>query len=106
MSKTFRPWDMQQDFLLPPSLLVCLPEHHLARFVVDVVEELDVGFIDGTPAVSAHHQTQRLHAHLPVRAPPGRPSRCGLFPVALPEVADGAGPAWEIVAVIKGESRP
>jgi transposase len=42
MSKTFRPWDVRKDFLLPPSLLDWLPEHHLARFVLEVVEELDL----------------------------------------------------------------
>jgi transposase len=42
MSKTFRPWDVHQDFLLPPSLLDWLPEGHLARFILDVVEELDL----------------------------------------------------------------
>ncbi|WIG95728.1 IS1182 family transposase [Myxococcus sp. SDU36] len=43
MSKKFRPWNVQQAFLLPPSLLDWLPEHHLARFVLEVVEELDLG---------------------------------------------------------------
>jgi len=43
MSKKYRPWNVQQDFLLPPSLLDWLPEHHLARFVLEVVEELDLG---------------------------------------------------------------
>lgn len=42
MSKTFRPWDVRQAFLLPPSLLDWLPENHLARFVLEVVEELDL----------------------------------------------------------------
>jgi transposase len=42
MTKTFRPWDVRQDFLLPPSLLDWLPENHLARFVLEVVEELDL----------------------------------------------------------------
>jgi transposase len=42
MSKTFRPWEVRQGFLLPPSLLDWLPEHHLARFILDVVEELDL----------------------------------------------------------------
>ncbi|WP_158616210.1 hypothetical protein [Corallococcus sp. AB049A] len=45
MSKKFRPWNVQQDYLLPPSLLDWLPEHHLARFVQEVVEELDLGAI-------------------------------------------------------------
>jgi transposase len=36
------PCDRQQPFLLPPSLEDWLPADHLARFVIDVVEELDL----------------------------------------------------------------
>lgn len=35
--------DRQQTFLMPPSLEDWLPEDHLARFVIDVVEQLDLG---------------------------------------------------------------
>ena len=45
MSKTYRPWNVRQDMLLPPSLLDWLPEDHLARFVLEVVEELDLSAI-------------------------------------------------------------
>jgi len=38
----FRPIDRQTAYLLPPSVDDWLPEHHLARFVVDVVEQLDL----------------------------------------------------------------
>ncbi len=38
----FRPIDRQTAYLLPPSVDDWLPEHHLARFVVDVVDQLDV----------------------------------------------------------------
>ncbi len=38
----FRPIDRQTAYLLPPSVDDWLPEEHLARFVVDVVEHLDV----------------------------------------------------------------
>ena len=34
--------DRQTDYLLPPSVEDWLPEDHLARFVVDVVERLDL----------------------------------------------------------------
>lgn len=47
MSKTFRPYQPEQSLLLPPSLEDWLPEGHLARFVSDVVEELDLGEIYG-----------------------------------------------------------
>jgi len=38
----FRPIDRQTDYLLPPSVQDWLPESHLARYVVDVVEALDL----------------------------------------------------------------
>jgi len=42
MPKTFRPYIPEQSLLLPPSLSDWVPEGHLARFVSDVVDELDV----------------------------------------------------------------
>jgi hypothetical protein len=38
MGKSFRSDDLNQALLLPPSLHDWLPEKHLARFLVDVVE--------------------------------------------------------------------
>ncbi|EQD34953.1 transposase of ISThsp16, IS1182 family, partial [mine drainage metagenome] len=37
----FRPIDREADYLLPPSVQDGLPESHLARYIVDVVEGLD-----------------------------------------------------------------
>jgi transposase len=45
--KTFRPYEPDQLLLLPPSIEEWLPEGHLARFVSEVVEELDLGEIEG-----------------------------------------------------------
>jgi transposase len=42
---TFRPYDPDQQYLLPPSLGDWLPEGHLAYFVREVVEQLDLGAI-------------------------------------------------------------
>ena len=42
MSKQFRSCNLNQALLLPPSLQDWLPEGHLARFVADVVETLDL----------------------------------------------------------------
>ena len=42
MSKRFRSCDLNQAYLLPPSLQDWLPEGHLARFVAEVVEALDL----------------------------------------------------------------
>jgi hypothetical protein len=42
MAKTFRSYLPEQDLLLPPSLRDWLPENHLAYFVSDVVDQLDL----------------------------------------------------------------
>ena len=42
MPTSFRPYAPDQDLLLPPSLGDWLPEGHLAYFISDVVEELDL----------------------------------------------------------------
>ena len=42
MSKQFRSCNLNQAYLLPPSLDDWLPEGHLARFVAEVVEALDL----------------------------------------------------------------
>lgn len=41
-TRTFRPYEPDQLLLLPPSLRDWLPADHLAYFVADVVEELDL----------------------------------------------------------------
>ncbi len=46
MSKTYKPYQPEQDLLLPPSLKDWLPEKHLAYFVSDVVDELDLSGIE------------------------------------------------------------
>jgi len=46
MSKTFRPWDVDQRWLLPPSVQELVPAGHLAHFVRDTVrEELELSAI-------------------------------------------------------------
>jgi transposase len=42
MGKCFRSDDLNQALLLPPSLHDWLPGKHLARFLVDVVDALDL----------------------------------------------------------------
>lgn len=42
----FRPIDRETDYLLPPSVQDWLPEAHLARYVVDVVEGLDLSELE------------------------------------------------------------
>ena len=43
MSDKFQPINRDTAYLLPPSLQDWLPEKHLARFVVDIVDQLDLG---------------------------------------------------------------
>ena len=45
MSKTFRSYDPEQAFLMPASLHDWLPKGHLAHFISDVVDHLDLGLI-------------------------------------------------------------
>ena len=74
MGKSFRSDDLNQSLLLAPSLHDWLPENHLARFMVDVVETLDLSAIhasydagDGrgqsayAPAMDGARSSLRLH---------------------------------------------
>ena len=54
MPKTYRPYVPEQDLLLPPSLREWLPEDHLAFFVSDLVDQLDLSAI-----MSAYEDEER-----------------------------------------------
>ena len=45
--KSYRAWNPGQSFLLPPSPLEWLPEGHLAYFVLELVETIDLSTISG-----------------------------------------------------------
>jgi len=45
--KSYRAWNPGQSFLLPPSPLEWLPEGHLAYFVLELVETIDLSAING-----------------------------------------------------------
>jgi transposase len=47
VGKSFRTCDLEQPFLLPPSLQDWLPESHLARFVAELTDGLDLSKIYG-----------------------------------------------------------
>ena len=54
----FVPIDRETNYLFPPSVQEWLPQDHLARFVVDVVEQLDLSRIEDSYAgrgSDAHH---------------------------------------------------
>lgn len=46
MGKSYRPYYPDEELLLPPSLRDWLPEDHLAYFVSDVVDNLDLSAMD------------------------------------------------------------
>ena len=46
MGKNYRPYYPNEELLLPPSLRDWLPENHLAYFVSDVVDNLDLSAMD------------------------------------------------------------
>jgi transposase len=59
----FRPIDRETDYLLPPSVQDWLPESHLARYVVDVVEGLDLSELErvyGDRGSDAYHPAMLL----------------------------------------------
>jgi transposase len=59
----FRTIDRQRGFLLPPSVDEGLPERHLARFVVEVIDGLDVRAMVGAyrgSGSAAHHPRKLL----------------------------------------------
>lgn len=56
MSKTYRPFDPEQMFLLPPSIKDWLPTGHLAHFISDVIEDLDLSGI-----VDSYEREERGH---------------------------------------------
>jgi transposase len=46
MGKSYRPYYPDEELLLPPSLREWLPENHLAYFVSDVVDQLNLSAMD------------------------------------------------------------
>ena len=48
MSTNFRLVDRDTAYLLPPSVDEWLTDNHLARFVVEIVDELDVSSLKPT----------------------------------------------------------
>ena len=63
----FRTIDRETVFLLPPSVDEWLPEKHLARFVVEVVEGLDLRAMSGSyrGSGSASHHPRMLLSQAP-----------------------------------------
>jgi transposase len=54
MAQNFIACDREQELLLPPSLREWLPEEHLAWFVLDAVEAMDLGAFYAAYRVDGH----------------------------------------------------
>src|SRR5271154_7162071 len=62
MGKSFRADDLNQSLLFPPSLHDWLPENHLARFLSDVVNALD---LEGIYASYSEKDGRGMSAYAP-----------------------------------------
>jgi len=54
----FKPIQRDTNYLFPPSMNDWLPEHHLARFIIEIVEQLDLKAMEtayGTSGSAAFH---------------------------------------------------
>ena len=51
MSKTYPPYEPDQQLLLPAALQEWLPDDHLAYFISDVVDQLDMS--EGSPLATS-----------------------------------------------------
>ena len=63
MPSKFKPLDRHTTCLLPPSLQDWLPDDHLARFIVDVVDQLDLSVVEnayGGGGKAAYHPSVLL----------------------------------------------
>jgi len=59
--KIYRPYAPGQPYLLPPSPSEWLPEGHLAYFILDLVEDLDLGAIEQVLQSKDHRASDRTH---------------------------------------------
>ena len=66
MSKTYLPYDPDQQLLLPAALQEWLPDDHLACFISDVVNQVDPRFRGGRLCRTSPPSTSR-------KSGPGRP---------------------------------
>ena len=59
LMSNFRPIDRQTAYLIPPSVEDWLPEEHLARFIVEIVDGLDLRAISGDIAALVRSRITR-----------------------------------------------
>ena len=71
-SKTFRHWNVEQHWLLPPSVLDFVPVDHIAQFIRDTVREQP----DLSAILAPYEQEERCDEK-PMSASPPKPSTRG-----------------------------
>jgi len=92
----FRPIDRDTGYLLPPSVDEWLPERHLARFVVEVIDGLDLGAFHVTlhglfgPSLLAMILFEKFGIHQPLNRQSDRYAREGVE-ISLSTLADQVG---------------
>ena len=88
MSKTYLPYDPDQQLLLPAALQEWMPQDHLAYFISDVVDQLDLS------AITARDEDEKRGPSLPSQDD-GESSalrllhRCGIVPSHRPTAPRG-----------------
>lgn len=73
MSRRFKEYDLDQDFLLPPSMREWLPAGDLVYFLMDVVQALDLSRIYRYYEVALNGEGNRLEAKAARGQPPFDP---------------------------------
>ena len=63
MSKTYLPYEPDQQLLLPAALQEWLPDDHLAYFISDVVDQLDMSEVTAHLATSGNGVAGRRIIH-------------------------------------------
>lgn len=108
--KNWVPVDRQQALLLPPSVDELLPEGHLARFVVEVVERLDLSpvlakYEDRARGSNPYHPAMMaallFYGYTTGVMSSRRIERACLFDLAFRFVAAGAAPDHDTIAAFR-----
>lgn len=106
MDKQFKEYSPDQIFLLPPNLHDWLPDNHLAYFVSDVVDQLDISEIEknynggaGQPAYHPRMMTKLIVYAYCVGTPSSRKIEIKTYEdVAFRVLAAGAHPDHDTIA--------
>jgi len=113
--KQYRPWNPAQSYLLPQSPKDWLPEGHLAHFILEVVEELDIGRIEAEiqkkdprgerPYAPRMMIALLLYAYCAGVYSSRKIERATLEDVAMRMIAAGAQPHWTSINRFRLEYR-